>query len=393
MFRFIFVFLIFVCSALVGIYLTKEPGYALLSFQTYTIEMPLWLLVLFFICTYFLFNMLFRAFGIFGRIYYFIPNLLSRRKRKLASKNTIRGMIEIIEGKWKQAEKHLLKSVNHSSSPMLNYLSAAKTAQEQGDMKKRDSYIDLAYQACENDDLAVRFTQIELYLQNHEIELALASLEGILICEPENRYAVKLLHDIYLEIHDWGALLLLLPKIKQLQIISTDEIYQTELLTNCNILRELLDNDSLKDYMAIYSKLSRDIKSSEDIIIVHSKYLVKIGEVEHAEKILIKKLKNNWSDHVIETYGNIISKTPDKQLKVAENYLRKHDNSAYLHTSLARISSRNKLWSKAKSHYEESLHLNPSSKIYAELGDLLNIMEEYELSIECYKKGIEIVGS
>ena len=355
--------------------------------------MPLWLLLIVFICTFFLLNVIFRAIGIFGKIYYFIPNLLSRRKRKLASRNTIKGMIEIIEGKWKQAERHLLKSVNHSSSPMLNYLSAAKTAQEQGDMKKRDGYIDLAYQACNNDDLAVRFTQIELYLQNNEIELALASLEGILICDPENRHAVKLLHDIYLEIHDWGALLLLLPKVKQLQIISDNEIYQTELLTSCKILAELLDNDNLKDYLTIYDNLSRNIKNNAGIIIIHAKYLVKIGEIEQAEKILTKKLKSDWSDLIIEAFGNINSKNPDKQLKVAENYLRKYDNSAHLHTALARISARNKLWSKSKSHYEESLHINPSSRIYAELGDLLNIMEEYELSIECYKKGIEVAES
>ncbi len=392
MFRLIFILSIFVASILIGIHLTKEPGYALLSYQTYTVEMPLWVLVTSMLCMFFIFNIFLRTVDIFGKIYSFIPSLLRNRKQKLASRNTLRGMVEIKEGKWKLAEKHLLKSANYSSSPMLNYLSAARSAQELGDTKKRDGYIDLAYQSCNEDDLAVRFTQIKLYLQNNEIELALASLEGILISYPENQYAIKLLHDAYLKIDDWQALLSLIPKIKQSQIIDSEEIYRTELMANCNMMEELLEQNDFKHYEEEYSNLPRNIKNHEDIVTLHAKYYIKTKQIEKAEKLIIKKLKGTWSDQLIEIYGNTKSTNPSKQLKIAEGFLRKQDHSACLHTALARISYRNKLWNKAKSHYEESLHLNPMASIYAELGELLEVMEEYDLSIQCYKKGIEIAG-
>ena len=54
----------------------------------------------------------------------------------------------LIEGRWKKAEKFLLKGMNKSIEQLMNYIGAARAAHELGAYDRRDHYIQKAYEVA-----------------------------------------------------------------------------------------------------------------------------------------------------------------------------------------------------------------------------------------------------
>ena len=89
------------------------------------------------------------------------------------------------EGRFEQAEKILLKQVSHSDTELLNYLMAARSAQQQGAYDRRDEYLRLAHKAMPSADIAIGITQAELQLSHNQYEQALATLNHLSSIAPK----------------------------------------------------------------------------------------------------------------------------------------------------------------------------------------------------------------
>src|SRR5689334_6285685 len=128
----IFFLVILLISVIIGIAIHHDPGYLLLVYHGWSVEMPLWfavfsLLLLFFVLYVFLRIVL----GIQDSWRLWKNWLQVRRKNKAYSK-THRGLLELIEGHWSAAEQLLSKGVEKTDFPLINYLGSAKAAHEQG---------------------------------------------------------------------------------------------------------------------------------------------------------------------------------------------------------------------------------------------------------------------
>ena len=113
----------------IGVVLTQDSGYVLMSFGNYTVEMSLALLLL-------------GLAALFGALYFGIRVLVrtlhlpkdvrewkQKRGSRLAQQAMTRGLLEISEGNWRAAEKRLVRFAGRSETPLLNYLAAARAAQ------------------------------------------------------------------------------------------------------------------------------------------------------------------------------------------------------------------------------------------------------------------------
>ena len=65
----------------------------------------------------------------------------SSRNRDKADQQFGAGYISLIKGDWRRAEKQLTTKTDHSHIPYVNYLAAARAAQEQGRFSQRDNYL------------------------------------------------------------------------------------------------------------------------------------------------------------------------------------------------------------------------------------------------------------
>ncbi|KAG1657142.1 Protein HemX [Nymphon striatum] len=88
-----------------------------------------------------------------------------RNYQPKANEELTKGLVSFTEGHWAASEDTLLNNVDHSESPLLNYLAAARAAHMQGAYDRRDRYLKVASEQGEDAQIAVSFDEnlIERY--------------------------------------------------------------------------------------------------------------------------------------------------------------------------------------------------------------------------------------
>ena len=143
----------------IGIFITQDPGYALFAYGDWAIEMPLWVSAIVFIVAV---TLVIVTLNLINTIFFSSRQVKlwwGKHQEQSARKKTHRGLIELAAGRWKNAEKYLIQSAAHSDTPLVNYLSAAKAAEEGDSPERRDRYLQLAFDVSAGSDVAVRLSR------------------------------------------------------------------------------------------------------------------------------------------------------------------------------------------------------------------------------------------
>ena len=73
--------------------------------------------------------------------------------------------------------------------------------------------------------------------------------------------------------------------------------------------------------------------------------LIGAGEDQEAEKLLSQAIKSNWEPRLVTLYGRLRGRDPARCLKLAESWLKAHQEDPTLLLCLGRLSLRYKNWS------------------------------------------------
>jgi len=389
--RFIIFLLVLIAAVWLGITIAKDPGFALFAYNNWTVEMPLWLAGLLLVTAFLVgygFIQLFKAFANVGKR---IKGWRLDHKINSALRKTNRGLLELAEGKWETAEQLLIAGVEHNNTPLINYLAAARAAQEQGAYERRDDYLRLAHESTPGAEVAVSLTQAQLQLSHHQLEHGLATLRHLQNVVPRHAYVLKLLKQLYGELGDWKSLLELLPELRKRKVISAENIDQLEKQVYHGILIDAVNNQDKKELDKLWKNIPRNLHQEKALVIPYVESLLGFGDHHAAETILRDCLKNSWDSELVSLYGLVKSEKPAKQMEIAENWLRSHGNSPALLLCLARICMRNQFWGKTKDYLQTSIELEPTAAAYAELGKLYEELGKAQNALACYRKGFEII--
>ena len=205
------VILTLVISAIAASVLLQDPGYVVINFRGYLVEMSVPALVavfLVFLLAAWLLRKLFHAPRKLGGV-------AGRYRTGRAGARLTRGVIEVAEGNFAKGERLLTKSAAGSDAPLLNYLQAARAAHLLGQDERRDAWLRDAYEQSPEAANAVLLTQAELQLDQEQYEPALATLRRIEENSPNHSHALVLLGRLYFRLSDWTNLAALLPKLRK----------------------------------------------------------------------------------------------------------------------------------------------------------------------------------
>jgi len=388
MIRIFFVFILLLISVALGVYFSKDPGYLLISINHWTIESTLLVAIMALIISF----VLLHGFLVFLRqttqLSSNYQHWRAARRVQKAQATTRRGLIEFSEGYWSAAKNHLLKALPDTDMPLLNYLTAARAAQEMGENQLRDNYLREAQQSMPDAKIAVELTQAQLQLANQQWEQALATLRHLQDMAPHHPYVLKLLMHLYQEVRDWPQLIDLLPELKKYSVISNAEfetLRQHAWLQAMTDLARLSQADALTDMV---EKLPRPLQHDTDLMACYCSFLIQNNQTELAESILNRCLRRQYHDKLINLYSQIDG--GEKQLQFAESLLKKHADSAALYLCIGHLCMTNSLWGKAKTCYEKSLNLHANPETYAALGRLYEQLGEQDKACQAYRQGLEL---
>lgn len=391
--RFLFGALILMLVSMVAtLAVLREPGYLLLEYGPWSLETNLGVAGLALLCLFLVFYLLLRVLGAVWRAPRRLRDWEQRRERRAARRALIRGLLDLAEGNWSQAEHQLVRWADRSEMPLLNYLSAARAAQQQGRDDQRDRYLRLAHANMPAAEVAVSLTQAELQLSHHQHEQALATLMHLRRMAPRHTYVLRLLRTLYEQLADWPRLLELLPELRRQRLFGERELADLERRIHQGLLQQAADRGDRAGPDAYWHGLSRTLQRDPELLNSYLGWLVRLGGEVEAEKLLRTALPGCWTPALVERYGRLAGADPKVQLTVAESWLREHAGDPTLLLTLGRLCLRNRLWGKARGCFEASLGAGGPlrGEAYQELGTLLLRMGDRERALACYREGLEL---
>jgi HemY protein len=380
--------LILVFSVSVGLWAYQDNGYVLIARGYKTVEMSLALFIVLatlgFIVLYFVLRVLINSWQ--------MPTAYrewrARQRRNRARRDMDRGLIELAQGNWADAEHYLVRHARDSDIPLLNYLSAARAAQKLNAPQRRDEYLSLAHKSMQGAAFAVQLTQAELQLVHGQLEQSLATLVQLHSSSPKHPHVLYLLARIYQLLRSWGDLRLLLPDLRKRNVLNPTELEQLEKQVHRELLTLATRHGKIQALRDAWKQTPRALRHDLDMVRHYVRCLLILNAADDAEQILREALKKSWDVDLVYIYGLIESSDKDRQLATAETWLKGHENNPVLLLSLGRLCKHNKLWGKARSYLNASIGIKPHSDAYKELGQLLEQLNEHSQAVECYHKGL-----
>ncbi|HVC38316.1 MAG TPA: heme biosynthesis HemY N-terminal domain-containing protein, partial [Gammaproteobacteria bacterium] len=261
-----FLLLAFLTAVIVAGALHVDNGYTLLSWHHTSVEMSLGTLV---VLILFVFFALYLLTTLVVKLWTFPRRLraaMERRREMRSRRSSIRGLIDLAEGRWSDSERHLMRHAADSKVPLITFIAAARAAQMQGAHERRDAYLRRAYEQVPAAHLAVLLTQAELQIAHRQYEHALATLRHLQELDPKHAYGLKLLARLYRKLGDWMPLRALIPKLRELHVMPRAEIDRLETRAVCALLERLDAKSGAPQATVLWSDMPRRLRSDINVV-------------------------------------------------------------------------------------------------------------------------------
>lgn len=374
----------------IGAYIEDDAGLITVVISGWTIQTSFSFFIISMLVLFLLSHFILRLISRLWRMPRELGRWQENRHQRLSEKYLSRGLMALIEGDWNKAEVSLIKGAPHSQSSLVNYLGAARAAQQLGATERRDDYLLKAYRDDPDAEVVIGLVQAELQIKQQQTEQALATLTRLHDQKPKQDKVKKMLLHTYADLKDWNAMLKLLPKIEHAGILSREQIQAKQLEAYGGLLKNIsLDGDKEKLNNA-WLNIPRKIRTEFHLIEVYTEEKLKLSDSSDCEPLIHKALKNQWDLALVDLYGQVEGKEKAKQLKFAESFLSSHARNSVLLLTLGRLSARNKLWGKARTYLEESIEINSLPETFRTLASVLDELGEHEAAAVYYQRGLEL---
>jgi len=380
-------------SVWVALSLREEPGYAMFSMGQLTIETSLTFFIIFVGLAFFVFYVLIR---LAVRLWQTPGQTLEAHQRRLHKKARRLfdlGLRQLSAGQWATAEKTLLKGAEHSSTPALHYLSAARAVHHLNEVKwRRDLHLRRAEEAPDADKLTVQLTRAEFWLSDGDAEQARVILESLHHLNPRHPGVLQWLARAYQQLRAWESLQKLLPDVQKQKAISPEAFAELQAQTFRALLESAASSGSLDNLRELWKQTPAPLREEdEEFLIAYATALCDGQAIEDAEALLREAINRRWSIKLVVGYGMLGRGNATAQLATAEGWLARHGDDAYLLLTLGRLAKRCQQNTKARDYLERSIQIMPTPDAYQELGELLESLHELTYAGQCFHAGLRLL--
>ena len=384
---------------LFGLPLAEHKGYVLIAFQGFRYEASLWatvaLLLLIWMLVYLVrwsMRLLVTSAGLLNPW----SRLHSRRRVRLASEQ---GFLDLAEGRWARALRHLKQAAGSSPQPLSYYLGAAQAANQLGHYEDSDSLLEQALNRQPQAELAIALQHAELQLARGQTADALDTLQVMRSRHPHHHLVLRQLQQLYLQSGDWSGLLGLLPDLRKEKALGNAELSELERQAWRGRLLQADQQDtadalaSLAALQQTWQAMSAAQRQEPELVAVYAEQLRLLGAEAEAEELLRHALKQRYDVTLVRLYGLLHGRDPGLQVQTAEGWLKQHPEDAGLLLTLGRLCLHSQLWGKAKDYLESSLAFQRHPETCAELAGLLAQLGELERSNSLYQEGLRLLDA
>ena len=377
-------------AAVIASVTATESGIVFITILGWTIQTSatffLMILIVAFVLSYFSIRLILQIWDAPGEL----QRWKKQRRQQLSEKYLTKGLLALVEGRWKVAEEMLIKGVRYTNTPLINYLCAARAAQRQGRIIERDQYLGLAHARDPDAKIALGLTQAELQISQQQTELALATLTHLREQQPKQNQVRIMLLKTYTDLGAWKDILNLLPELERAKLLSKENVIAAQLQAYAGLLREAGSNANKRLLINTWSAIPKKLRREPHLLEVYTTEKLKFADTEDCELLLKQVLKSRWDTEIVRLYGLVEGKDATRQLAFAESLQAGHARDPVLLLTLGRLSMRNSLWGKARAYIKESIEIHPLPEAYREFAVLLEKQGDYSGAASYYQQGLSL---
>lgn len=383
--------------ALLGLAIAEHKGYVLFAYQGFRYESSLWaflVLVAVLGLLLYLLRLLVRLALVSAGLVNPWSGLHRTRRVRQASEQ---GFLDLAEGRWVRALRHLRRAAEGEPQPLMYYLGAARAAHKLGQYEDSDNLLELALKRQPEAELAIALSHAELQEERGQVEAARETLEAMNQRHPHQRQVLRQLQRLYLETGAWSELLGLLVELRKLKVLGAAELLALEQqawrgrLAAAGTAADGDAKSALANLKQAWQQLSAAQRQEPELLAVYAEQLRQLGGEGEAEELLQQALKRGYDQRLVRLYGLLRGRDPARQLRAAEGWLKQHPKDADLLLTLGRLCLHNQLWGKAREYFESSLVFQRHPETCAELARLLAQLGEVEGSNQLFQEGLGLL--
>lgn len=392
--RLILFVLLLLASVMAAQWFANEGGFLMVRVGEWTIQTSLFVAVLAFIALWALVTL---AFALLRRTIQApeqVRTRLAGRRTRKAQRELIDGLIELAEGRYAQAERHLEGTSRISDQPLVHHLLAAIAAQRRGEWQRRDDLLAEADAANPRARLAVGLLQAQLQVEAEQWEQALATLGWLRDKAPRNHRVLMLLARAMQAVDDHAGLLDLLPDLRREQSLPSGEltaIEQRALDERIAALGPTANADSLG---RIWKSLPKARRRDPALQARYARALIDADCPVTAERQLRGWLRQRWEPALVEVYGELPLE-PERVYSRLTAWLSERPEDPALLYAAARQAARCERWGPARSHLEAAVERGNDPTMARLLAELYERLGEHDRARQTYRQalGLDPIGN
>lgn len=379
---------IFAVTVAITLAAKYDPGFVLLTYPPYRIELSLSLLltliILLFVAMYGALRLAVHTL----RLPAYVRAFRLKRRRETARKSMAEGLTAYFEGRYNKAEKFAATALELHESPVISAVMAARSAHALNAYQRRDDYLAKAESIAPDYPVARLLTKAELFIDQRHYQEALTVIHQLYEFAPKHITAMKMELKAQRQLKNWDQTLVLINQLEKRDAIEPVKAEQLKINAYLeNLKRKGSDNQSLRDY---WLKIPTTDKLNNKIALTAARYFIALGNITMAANIVEQSLEKYWDSDLVKVYASCAHMDAVKQIERAEKWLLAHPRDAALLLTLGRLCTRRELWGKAQSYLEASVSIEPSVAAHLALAQLHEKMQRLDDACTHYRYSLEM---
>jgi HemY protein len=312
------------------------------------------------------------------------------RRRARARDDLDRAVLEMAAGRWKDSEDLATRSAPGAVQPATHWLLAARAADLQGAVARRNDWLARAREAAADEPGPVLVTAAEMNLKRGALDVALESLEALEKLGTLNPRALLLLARVLRQRGDFDRLRNLEPKLRDAKSIEASQVDEIMDTLYVDMLKVAADRGGRPAVDAVWDEATRAARRRPPVVVAYARALARHGEIDAAAKALDDLLDDDWYEPAVQCYGELTGGDVLARLRRGEEWLRTHREDPSLLVACARLCVGAELYGKARSYLETSQSLRPRAETAQLLAHLLERLGDRERALKVLHEGLAL---
>lgn len=363
---------VFVAAVALALVLREHNGNVLIAVPPWRIELSLTLAVLLLLALFLIGHVVLRVLAWVSAGPERFRSWRSLRSQKRDYELLESGWINVLEGRYTDAEKELAKLMGRTRSSarkVLAALATARAAHHQGQFERRDQALVQAREAAGTDNRLLEATSTvaaEMYLDQNRPDDALTLLQPLQDASSHHLHTTRLLLRAHRQLRNHDRVYDLTRVLLRRGVI--DRAEATQLIESSTAAR--LHAAGIEGFKAIWGDLKSEERILPDVALAAAAVQAGAGNHEEASRILEAALNHRLDHRLLNAYSQCPPDLVARRLSKAEVWLKSNPDDSALLAALGHLCLTGQLWGQGEHYLLRSMALRSDVRIHALLGNL-----------------------